>query len=427
MDTLSNQQKRGDLITASLLFVLMTGRYGWDSQVLMGDFFNSYRNTWYDNRNARLKSAAVNTAIILLTCVLISDKTNGKNILTGDSWMQLSNKGIDHDDTFLEGLEQIIKNLRNIKTSYGIQGPNYSDALLLAQELENVLLVGVNVFARAIEILNVQMVYYNDKDLWVEDEDLEMLKKGLKGEIGNINWLEDNVFDSILLNDEKIAKIRSEIIRDGIEHDGGKKKYSSKKKLKNKSKKSLQNIFRKNRLQIAGGKDELLKQLRTLEDQLYKLREIDRTNPHDTNDMRIYNVISEIEKIKKQLEQYFTPEEKQAKEREDARIRAMMAEHNKKVEEFQKKSLEKFQKSVLLEKQKDELKLKKVKQAQLQRLEEYESSNSYLLKDKKWVETQLEDEMLRWNNLTHDGQPMGASLSYAIWHELLVDLYKKYL
>jgi len=241
MDLLSNQQKREDLIKASLLFVLMTGRYGWESQLLMGDFFNSERNIWLDNRNARLKSAAVNTAIILLTCVIISDKTNSKNMLTGHSWIQLSNKSMDFDDTFLEGLVQIIENLRNIKTSYGIQGANYTDALLLAQQLENALLKGVNVFAIAVEKLNNEMAYYDQKEnLWIENEDLQMLKKALRGEIGNINWLEDNIFDSELLNDEDKEKIRSEMMRDGIELDGGRKKYNSKKNRISMSKKSLQ-------------------------------------------------------------------------------------------------------------------------------------------------------------------------------------------
>ena len=160
-------------------------------------------------------------------------------MITGDSWIQLSNEAMDYDNTFLEGLLQIIENLRNIKTSYGIQGPNYTDGLLLAQQLENALLKGVNIFAVAIEKLNAEMVYYDDKDLWVEDEDLEMLKKGLRGEIGNENWLADNVFDSVLITSEKMAKIRSEIMRDGIEYDGGrKKKYSSKKTRKNKFRRS---------------------------------------------------------------------------------------------------------------------------------------------------------------------------------------------
>ena len=234
MNIPTDQQKREQLIRAAFLLVLMTGRYGWESQKKMGDLVDSERNTWYDNRNARLKSYAVNTAIDLLTCVLISDKTNGKNMLTGDSWIQLSNEGMDRDNNFLEGLVQIIENLRNIKTSYGIQGANYTDALKLAQELENALLVGVNVFAVAVEKLNIQMLNFADRDLPVDPEDLQMLKKGLKGEIGNKNWLPDNIFDLVIITDEKFAKLRGELMPYIIEKNGGKKKYRSKKMLKNK-------------------------------------------------------------------------------------------------------------------------------------------------------------------------------------------------
>jgi len=404
----------------------MTGRYGWESQTLMGDFFNSERNSWYDNRNARLKSAAVNTSIILLTCVLISDKTNRKNLLTGDSWIQLSNKSIDHDNTFLEGLAQIIENLKNIKTSYGIQGPNYSDALLLAQELENALLVGVNIFARAIEILNIQMVYYNDKDLWLEDEDLEMLKKGLKGEIGNINWLADNVFDSELITSEKMAQIRAEIMRDGIEHNGGrKKKYSSKKIITNKSRKRVVN-----KLQIAGGKAELEKKLRELNDTLTKLMEIDRVNPNQWNDESMTYTRREIDKIRFQLK---TPEEQQVliELQKAASLEAL--QRRKELEAERERNSQKLEAQKLETTRQEHASslrsIDKTFEEERQRVQAWEEENKLRLKDKTFVHAEYEKLQTQYEIMTAQGQPKGAAAfpGYPIWYQLMVELLKKYL
>ena len=426
MDSVSNEQKRGDLITASLLFVLMTGRYGWDSQLLMGDFFNSERSIWLDERNARLKSAAVNTAIILLICVLISDKTNGKNMLTGDSWIQLSNKGMDHDDIFLEGLVQIIENLRNIKTSYGIQGPNYTDALLLAQQLENVLLKGVNVFALAVEKLNAEMAYYNDKDnIWVEDEDLEMLKKGLRGEIGNINWLEDNIFDLVILNDEKKAKIRSELKRDGIEHDGGRKKYSLKKFIRNKSRKIVSN-----KLQIAGGKGELEKKLRELNDTLNKLIEIDRVNPNQWNDESMTYTRREIDKIRFQLK---TPEEQQAVIERQKVASSEALQRRKELEAERERNSKKLEAHKLETTQREHASsLRSIDQTfeeERQRVQSWEEQNKLRLKDKTFVRTEYEKLKTQYENITANGQPRGAAgfRGYPIWYKLMVELLHKYL
>lgn len=426
MDAPSDKQKRGDLIKATVLFVLMTGRYGWESQKLMGDFFYSERNTWYDNRNARLKSAALSTAIILLTCVLISDKTNGKNLLTGDSWIQLSNKSIDHDYTFLEGLVQIIENLRSIKTSYGIQGANYTDALLLAQELENALLVGVNVFARAIEILNIQMVYYDDKDLWVEDEDLLMLKKGLKGEIGNINWLADNVFDSELITSEKMAQIRAEIMRDGIEHNGGKKKYSSKKRITNKSSKRVAN-----KLQIAGGKAELEKKLRELNDTLTKLREIDTVNPNQWNDESMTYTRREIDKIRFQLK---TPEEQQAIIESKKTACVAAKQRQQELEEQRDRNRKELEEQKLEQTRKEQESLKrftaKMYEDGRQQVSKWEQENqSRLREDKSFVRAEYEKLQTQYETITAHGQPKGAAAfpGYPIWYRLMVELLQKYL
>lgn len=427
MDTSSDKQKRGDLITASALLVLMTGRYGWESQKLMGDFFNSERNTWYDNRNERLKSAAVNTAIILLTCVLISDKTNGKNMVTGDSWIQLSNEGMDHDYSFMEGLVQIIENLRNIKTSYGIQGPNYTDALLLAQQLENALLKGVNVFAVAIEKLNAEMVYYDDKDLWVEDEDLEMLKKGLRGEIGNINWLADNVFDSVLITSEKMAQIRSEIMRDGIEHDGGrKKKYSSKKPITNKSRKRVAN-----KLQIAGGKAELEKKLRELNDTLTKLREIDTVNPNQWNDESMTYTMKEIDKVRFQLK---TPEEQQAVIERQQIACVAAKQRQQQLEEQRDRNRKELEEQKLEQTRKEQESLKRFT-AQMyedgrRQVNEWEQANqSRLREDKSFVRSEYEKLQTQYETITAQGQPKGAAAltGYPIWYRLMVELLQKYL
>jgi hypothetical protein len=426
MDTLSNKQKRGDLILASALFVLMTGRYGWDSQTLMGDFFNSERNTWYDNRNARLKSAALNTSIILLTCVLISDKTNGKNLFTGDSWIQLSNKSIDHDNTFMEGLVQIIDNLRNIKTSYGIQGLNYSDALLLAQELENALLVGVNVFALAVEKLNAQMILYDDKDLWVDDEDLEMLKKGLKGEIGNINWLADNVFYSELITSEKMAQIQYEIMRDGIEHDGGRKKYSLKKRITNKLSKRVAN-----KLQIAGGKAELEKKLRELNDSLTKLREIDTVNPNQWNDEAMTYTMKEIDKIRFQLK---TPEEQEAIIERQKIARLAAKQRQQELEEQRERNRKELEEQKLEQTRQEQESLKrftaKMYEDARRQVNQWEQENqSRLRQDKSFVRAEYEKLQTQYETITAHGQPKGAAAfaGYPIWYQLMVDLLKKYL
>jgi hypothetical protein len=425
MNILSNQQKRADLIKASVLFVLMTGRYGWDSQLLMGDFFNSERNTWLDNRNARLKSAAVNTAIILLICVIISDKTNGKNMLSGHSWIQLSNKGMDFDDTFLEGLVQIIENLRNSKTSYGIQGPNYTDALLLAQQLENALLKGVNVFAIAVEKLNAEMVYYDDKDLWVESEDLEMLKKGLRGEIGNINWLEDNIFDLVIINDENRDKIRTELKRDGIEHDGGRKKHISKKIIRNKSRKIVSN-----KLQIAGGKGELEKKLRELNDTLTKLIETDRVNPNQWNDESMTYTRREIDKVRFQLK---TPEEQQAVIERQKVASSEALQRRKELEAERERNSKKLEAHKLETTQQEHASsLRSIEQTfeeERQRVQAWEEQNKLRLKDKTFVRAEYEKLQTQYENVTANGQPRGAAgfRGYPIWYKLMVELLHKYL
>ena len=232
MNIPTDQQKREQLIIATVLFVLMTGRYGWESQKLMGDFFDSEHNTWLDKRNARLKSAAVNTAINLLACSILSDNENQKNMLTGHSWIEIVGREHDNDDSFLEGLLQIIDNLRNIKTSYGIQGPNYTDAMILAQELENVLLEGVNVLPLAVEKLNTQMLFFADRDLYVEDEDIKTLKNALYGEMV-ASWLGEFVLNSAIITDEQNQMLEEELKRDGIEQNGGRKRYRSKKMRKN--------------------------------------------------------------------------------------------------------------------------------------------------------------------------------------------------
>jgi hypothetical protein len=231
MNRPTDQQKRGQLIRATVLFVLMTARYGWESQKQMGDFFDSENDTWLDRRNARLKSAAVNTAINLLACSILSDNINRKNMLIGNSWIEIVGREHDDDNSFLEGLVQIIDNLRNIKTSYNIQGPNYTDAQILAQELENVILLGVNVLPLAVEKLNTQMLFLTDRDLWVEDEDLKMLKNALNGEMV-ASWLGEYVLNSAIITDEQSQMLEEELKRDGIEQNGGRKRYRSKKMRK---------------------------------------------------------------------------------------------------------------------------------------------------------------------------------------------------
>jgi hypothetical protein len=184
---------------------------------------------------------------------------------------------------------------------------------------------------------------------------------------------------------------------------------------------------RKNILQIAGGKEELLAQMRTLETELYRLREIDRTNPHDGNDMRIQMVLNKIKDINIALKEYLTPAEKEAERLENERIRQRNLEVSRKRDEILAEMGRAYETRVSAEEQATQLRTQRIRNEQNQKINQWERENKSNLSDKKWVRAQLDEVVRRESDYTHEGQVIGSNLAAGINVELFIQLLRKYL
>lgn len=184
---------------------------------------------------------------------------------------------------------------------------------------------------------------------------------------------------------------------------------------------------RKNILQIAGGKEELLAQMRTLETELYRLREIDRTNPHDGNDMRIQMVLNKIKDINIALKEYLTPAEKEAERLENERIRQRNLEVSRKRDEILAEMGRDYETRVAAEEQATQLRTQRIRNEQIQKINQWERENKSNLSDKKWVRAQLDEVVRRESDYTHEGQVIGSNLAAGINVELFIQLLRKYL
>ena len=192
-------------------------------------------------------------------------------------------------------------------------------------------------------------------------------------------------------------------------------------------KKSKKNSRRK--IQIAGGKEELLKKRNELIDQLSKLRETDSTNPNEHNDMQMRFTRKEIEKIEFKLK---TPEEQQAII-EQGRISSVAAKQRQIELEEQREKNRKEQEARKLEQMQVEAEslkrfTKMYDEARLL-VNNWEKENlSRLQTDKPFVHSELQRLRTQYENITADGQPKGATAmpGYPIWYQLMSDLLYKY-
>ena len=194
------------------------------------------------------------------------------------------------------------------------------------------------------------------------------------------------------------------------------------------TKKSRKNSRRK--MQIAGGKEELLKKRNELIAELSKLKEIDSIGPNEHNDTRMRLTRKEIENVEFELK---TPEEQQAI-REQRRI-ASVAYKQRQIElEEQREKNRKEQEARKLEQMRVEaesLKRSTTKMYDDARLQvnKWEKENlSRLQTDKPFVHSELQRLRTQYENITADGQPKGAAAmpDYPIWYQLMSDLLYKY-
>ena len=204
-----------------------------------------------------------------------------------------------------------------------------------------------------------------------------------------------------------------------------------KKLFRNKSrntKKSRKNSRRK--IQIAGGKEELLKRRVELLTQLSKQREIDQTNPNEHNDTRMRFTRDEIEKIDFQLK---TPEEQEAilEQRRAASLAAK--QRQKELEEQREKSRKELEAKRLEQERADQESLKRFNaqsyEKENRKVKEWEQQNlSRLQGDKSFVQQELQRLHTQNENMTAQGQPRGAAAfsDYPIWYKLMVELLNKY-
>ena len=214
---------------------------------------------------------------------------------------------------------------------------------------------------------------------------------------------------------------------------------TSRKGTKNKFQKFIRNKSRNNRksrknsskkLQIAGGKEEIEKQLRQLNDEFDKLRQINRVNPNDHNDSRMRFVQEQIDKLEFQLK---TPEEQQAI-LEQRRISSVAAKQRQIELEEQREINRKEQEARKLEQMRvdaESLKRSTTKMYDDARLKviKWEMENlSRLQTDKQFVHSELHRLTTQYENITADGQPKGATAmpDYPIWYQLMRDLLYKY-
>jgi hypothetical protein len=194
------------------------------------------------------------------------------------------------------------------------------------------------------------------------------------------------------------------------------------------TKKSRKNSRRK--MQIAGGKEELLKKRTELLTQLSKQREIESTNPNEHNDMRMRFTREEIEKIEFQLK---TPEEQQAIIEQRKIASVAFKQRQTELEEQREKDRKELEAKQLEQERADQESLKRFNAQSYdkskQNIKEWEQQNlSRLQGDKLFVQSELQRLHTQYENITAQGQPRGAAAfpDYPIWYKLMVELLNKY-
>ena len=193
--------------------------------------------------------------------------------------------------------------------------------------------------------------------------------------------------------------------------------------IKNKSRK-----IKANKLQIAGGKAELEKKLRELNDSLTKLREIDTVNPNQWNDESMTYTMREIDKIRFQLK---TPEEQQAI---IERQKAACVAAKQRQQELEDRNRKELEEQKLEQKRQEQESLKrftaKMYEDGRRQVSQWEQENqSRLREDKSFVRSEYEKLQTQYEIMTANGQPKGAAAfpGYPIWYRLMVELLQKYL
>jgi len=194
------------------------------------------------------------------------------------------------------------------------------------------------------------------------------------------------------------------------------------------TKKSRKNSRRQ--IQIAGGKEELLKKRTELLTQLSKQREIESTNPNEHNDMRMRFTREEIEKIDFQLK---TPEEQQAIIEQRKIASVAFKQRQTELEEQREKDRKELEAKQLEQERADQESLKRFNAQSYdkskQNIKEWEQQNlSRLQGDKLFVQSELQRLHTQYENITAQGQPRGAAAfpDYPIWYKLMVELLNKY-
>ena len=196
--------------------------------------------------------------------------------------------------------------------------------------------------------------------------------------------------------------------------------------IKNKSRKIIAN-----KLQIAGGKAELEKKLRELNDTLIKLREIDRVNPNQWNDESMTYTMKQIDKIRFELK---TPEEQQAIIEQKKVACIAYKQRQQELEDQCDRNRKELEEQKLEQTRKEQESLKrftaKMYEDGRREVNEWEQANqSRLREDKSFVRSEYEKLQTQYETITAQGQPKGAAAfpGYPIWYRLMVELLQKYL
>ena len=184
------------------------------------------------------------------------------------------------------------------------------------------------------------------------------------------------------------------------------------------------------KIQIAGGREELLKKRIELYAELSKLREIDSVSPDEHNDMRMRYTREAIDKVEFELK---TPEEQQAIIEKRRVASVALKQRQKELEEQREINRKELEAHKLEQRRAEQESLKRFMAQSYdeanQNVKEWEQQNlSRLRVDKSFVQSELQRLKTQHENITADGQPKGAAAipGYPIWYKLMVELLNKY-
>jgi hypothetical protein len=142
---------------------------------------------------------------------------------------------------------------------------------------------------------------------------------------------------------------------------------------------------------------------------------------------RIRYIQREINEINFQLK---TPAEQEAILADRHAAAVASAIKKKEEKESEKERLQKYEQEKMAQKLKQKLldraKMQAVRSEEEQRVNAWEQEHLEQLQDKSFVRSQLDELQARHVNLTAEGQPKGATLGYGIWHDLMVELLRRY-